>query len=119
MVRGNTLSACILRAGVAFAFIYAGIDAFFSPYSWIDYFPQFMRGIIPDLFLLHLFAAFEILLALWILSGKKIFYPSLVATVLLVAIVFFNLDQFQLLFRDLSIAAAALALALSSRKVSQ
>ncbi len=107
----NALASLILRVGIAFAFLYAAIDAFVDPYSWTAFFPRFVRGVLPDLTLLHLFAVVEILIALWILSGKKIFIPSALAALMLAAIVLFNVPEFQLLFRDLSIAAAALALA--------
>ena len=110
----NALAYLVLRVGVAFAFLYAAIDAFIDPFSWIDFFPHFMRGYVPDLTLLHAFAVVEILIALWILSGKKIFIPATLATLLLVSIVLFNFSELQLLFRDLSIAAAALALAIVS-----
>ena len=110
----NALAYLVLRVGVAFAFLYASLDAFVDPFSWIDFFPRFVRGIVPDLTLLHAFAVIEIVIALWILSGKKIFIPTALATVLLVSIVVFNLSEFQFLFRDLSIAAAALALAVMS-----
>ncbi len=105
----------LLRLGVAFAFLYPSIDAFSNPDSWIGYFPHFLKGYVPDLVLLHTFGAVEIVLALWILSGKKIFLPSLVAAGMLVAIVAFNLNGMEVVFRDLSIAAMALALAVSHR----
>lgn len=111
---GTTVATLILRVGVAFAFLYPPIDAFLNPYSWTGYFPAFMHGFVPDLLLLHAFGALEIVLALWILSGRKIFWPSLAASVLLIVIVCFNLPQLEVLFRDLSIAAMALALAVIS-----
>lgn len=104
----------ILRAGVAFAFLYPPIDALLDPYSWVGYLPHFVRGFVPDLVLLHGFGVLEVIIALWILSGKKIFLPSLAAAAILVAIVFLNLQDFQIIFRDVSIAAAALALAVMS-----
>ncbi len=61
--------------------------------------------------LLHGFGIFEVALALWILSGKKIFYPCVIAAVMLLGIVYFNMAQFEVLFRDLSIAALCLGLA--------
>lgn len=105
------IAQVILRFGVAFAFLYAAIDAFADPYAWIDYFPSFVQQIAPLTTLLHMFGFLEVLIALWILSGKKIAIPSVAAALMLIAIVVFNMAQFQLLFRDLSIAAAALALA--------
>lgn len=102
----------LLRIGLAFAFLYPPINALGDPNSWIGYFPQFTRGYVPEEILLHAFGIVEVLLALWILSGWKIFIPSLIAAMILVVIVFFNASQFQILFRDLSIAAMALALAI-------
>ncbi|MDE2213244.1 MAG: hypothetical protein KGJ34_01800 [Patescibacteria group bacterium] len=104
----------LLRVGVAFAFLYPPISALSDPYSWIGYFPQFMRGIVPDMVLLHSFGALEVILALWLLSGKKVFYPAILMTIMLLAIVFFNFSQLEVLFRDLAIAAASLSIALSN-----
>jgi uncharacterized membrane protein YphA (DoxX/SURF4 family) len=102
----------ILRIGVAFAFIYPPLDAIANPDSWVGYFPQFLLNSgIPTTLLLHGFGVVEVVIALWILSGWRIIWPALAAAVMLVAIVAFNANQFELLFRDLSIAAAALALA--------
>ena len=101
----------ILRVGLAFAFLFPPLNALLDPYSWIGYFPQFLHGYVPDLFLLHSFGVVEVIIALWILSGWKIFYPSVLALLMLVSIVFFNAADFQVLFRDLVIGSIALALA--------
>lgn len=101
----------LLRAGVAFSFIFPPVNALFDPDSWIGYFPKFISGVIPDAVLLHGFGAIEIIIAVWILSGRKIFIPSAAAAAMLVAIVAFNSGNFQVLFRDLSIAAMSLSLA--------
>lgn len=108
----------VLRAGVAFAFLYPPFNALSDPNSWIGYFPGFMlafaqAGYVSEGALLHAFGALEAVLGLWILSGYKIALPASIAAALLVAIVVLNLNQFQILFRDLSIAAAALYLAVA------
>lgn len=106
----------LLRLGVALSFLYPPVNALVDPYSWVGYFPAFLRGDgIPEMTLLHVFGAIEIVIGLWILSGKRIFAPSLAAAAILIAIVFFNLGDFQVLFRDISIAAMALALAVLNR----
>jgi hypothetical protein len=105
-----------LRFGVAFAFLFPPINATFDPMSWMGYFPKFLHGIVSNTVLLHSFGVLEVVLALWILSGKKIFVPSLVAVGMLVLIVLFNLQDFQILFRDISIATMALALAVGAWK---
>ena len=102
----------LLRAGVAFAFLYPAINALFDPVSWFGYFPSFVRGLAPEPVLLHGFGLVEAIIALWILSGKNIFWPCIAATVILLAIVGFDSSEFQVVFRDLTIAAAALALGL-------
>ena len=101
----------LLRIALAFAFLYPPINAYVDPNSWIGYFPHFMR-FLPGVLLLHSFGVVEVVIALWILSGFKIFWPCLAAAALLIAIVGFNLPQFQVVFRDLSIAGMALSLAL-------
>src|SRR3989338_1336982 len=90
----------LLRAGVAFAFLYPPIDALFDPTSWFAYFPSYIRHLAPEPLLLHGFGALEVVLALWILSGKKIFYPCLAATLILVAIVISATADFQVVFRE-------------------
>lgn len=103
----------ILRIGLAFAFLYPPLDAIVDPYSWLGYFPSFMRGIVPDMVLLHSFGAVEILIVLWLLSGWKIFWPSVLSLLMLLSIVFSDRGDFEVVFRDLSIAAMALALAVA------
>jgi hypothetical protein len=111
-------SYLLLRLGAAFALLYPPIAAVVGdPYTWFGYFPPFVLSIaaslgIGDLVLLHLFDAIEVILGLWILSGYKIFIPAMLSGLLLVAIVVFNLWQFDILFRDLAIAALCFGLAL-------
>ena len=102
----------VLRAGLAFAFLYPPISAVGDPNSWIGYFPSFARGVVDDQLLLHLFGIVEVGLAFWVLSGWRIWIPASVMATFLVGIVVFNIPEFQVLFRDLTIAALALALAL-------
>jgi len=102
------LHELLLRLAVAFSFVYPPIAAVADPDSWIGYFPAFIPASIE---LLHVFGALEIALALWIVFGRRIFIPSALAALLLLAIVVVNGAQFDVLFRDVSIALAALALA--------
>jgi len=117
MVERALATYILMRLGAAFALLYPALNALFEPYTWAGYIPSFVRlparavGV-PDITLLHAFGVVEVVLALWILSGIKIFWPSITATVLLVAIVIFNPHEFPVLFRDLSIASLTFALAL-------
>lgn len=106
----------VLRIGVAFALLYPPWNALVDPSAWIGYFPPFTRGFVPDEVLLHAFGIVEVILALWILSGRRIFWPSAAATLMLLGIVVLNPTNFQVLFRDLTIAASVFALAVVSWK---
>ena len=105
----------VLRIGLAFAFLYPPIDALFDPNAWIGYFPPIMRGIVLDMVLLHSFGLIEVVIALWILSGWRIFLPSVGAALMLISIVVMDFSEFQVVFRDLSIASIAVALAVQNR----
>src|SRR3989344_9404318 len=104
----------VLRIGLAFAFLYPPINALFDPNAWIGYFPPIMRGIVLDMVLLHSFGLIEVVIALWILSGWRIFLPSVGAALMLISIVVMDFSEFQVVFRDLSIAAIAIALAIQN-----
>lgn len=108
----NNKANLVLRAGLAFAFLYPPFSALSDPDSWLGYFPSFMHGIVPDMVLLHGFGLIEVIIALWLLSGWRIFWPSVAAACMLLAIIFFDRADFEVLFRDLSIASIAIALAL-------
>src|SRR3989344_1509068 len=112
MTEKEKVASSVLRLGIAFAFLYPPIAGFFTPLSWVGYFPVFVRDVFAnDALLLYTFSTIEVAVALWILSGKNIFYPSVLASLILIAIVFSNWSQFDILFRDLPIAAMALGLA--------
>jgi len=106
-------SELLLRVAVAFSFLYPPLSALSDPDSWIGYFPPFLLDIAGtnDVLLLHTFGIVEIVIALWILFGKRVFIPSMLAALMLAAIVLANPVQFSILFRDISIALAASALA--------
>ena len=103
----------LLRVGAALAFLYPPFSALTGDtYTWLGYFPPFVQGYLPDMVLLHAFGVVEIIIGLWILSGYKIFIPAMLATAMLLGIVAFNLSQFDVLFRDVTIACLTFALAL-------
>lgn len=101
----------LLRLSVASVFLYAAIASFIEPLNWIGYFPPFMQHLLPGNLILNVFSVYELILALWILSGKKIFYPSILAALTLAGIIFFNFAVLDIVFRDIAIFFAALALA--------
>jgi uncharacterized membrane protein YphA (DoxX/SURF4 family) len=103
----------ILRIGLAFAFLYAALNSIVDPNYWLVYIPSWAYGYVPDIVLLHALSAVEIVIALWLLSGWKIFWPSVLALLMLLSIVVFDFSDFQVVFRDLAIASIALALAVA------
>lgn len=112
------LPGLLMRLAVVFSFVYPAIAAYFDPYAWIGYFPNFVLALAGgnELLLLHAWGAFEILLSLWVLFGKRVYIPSLIMAAALIAVVVLNLPQFDILFRDISIALAALSLALVNKR---
>lgn len=109
----------LLQLALAFALLYAAISGFLNPDSWVGYYPGFVRNFIDPYLLLIAGEIVQILIALWILSGRKIFIPSAITGLFLLGIVAFNLNQMEVLFRDISLALAAFALSalsLSSRR---
>ena len=119
----TNIGRLVLRAGVAFAFLYPPLDALFHPDAWIGYFPQALHSAataagISDLVLLHSFGVVEVAIALWILSGKRVYIPAAAAAVLLLAIVLSDLVDLQILFRDIALALCAAAVAIDSYYIS-
>ena len=104
------VASILLRVGLASVFLYAAAASTLEPYNWLGYIPQFLRNMFPSQILLMGFSIYELLLALWILSGKKIIYSASLASFTLVAIMVSNFSQMDILFRDIAILFAALSL---------
>jgi hypothetical protein len=107
-------SGLLLRLSLAFAFLYPPIAAWSDPFTWLGYIPHFVTQLWPlsNLVLLHTFGVVEIVLALWLVWGRRAHIPAAVMCFLLLFIVVTNLDQLDVLFRDIALAGLALALAL-------
>lgn len=107
-----SLPEILLRIAIAFAFIYPAFAAIGDAYSWVGYFPSFLLNAVSPhaTILLHAFGVLEVVLAVWILFGRRILVPSGIAVFLLLLIVAFNPSQFPILFRDIALAFAAGAL---------
>lgn len=105
----------LLRLALAFVFVYAAISSIMNPSSWIGFLPQRLDAIWPLQNWLIAFSICEIILALWILSGWKLLWSSLIAAAFLFAIVTVNLMAFDIVFRDLALGLSAMALAVLSK----
>jgi hypothetical protein len=110
-MKKEKLVSLLLRLGLAFAFIYAAISAFINPTAWIGFFPEFLRGE----GVLMIFSVGEIVLGLWLLWGKKVFYAAILSALAMAGIVWFNFGAMDIVFRDVSILLMAIALAVLSR----
>ena len=105
------LALFLLRLGIASVFLYAAIAAYLEPQNWIGYIPEFFRNILPAGTLLVLFGVYQVILSLWLLWGKKIFWASLLSILTFIAIITVNIGSLDVVFRDIAILFAALSLA--------
>ncbi len=110
MICTNNLTKLFLRIGLSFVFVYAAIEIYFHPDNFLKYVPQsIFQNMNLDIFL-NTFGISEIILAIWILSGKKGVYSSLLSILIVMGIVAFNMEHFQILFRNIAIGFGAAAL---------
>lgn len=103
----------LLRLGIAFTFFYAAIFSFLNPNDWIGFFPLFLRNLIGAP-LLNIFIFYEFVLGFWLLSGRHGFLAGLVSAATILGIIVFNFGAFDIVFRDVGLFFAALALAFLS-----
>ncbi|MFB6246199.1 MAG: hypothetical protein ABEI74_01240 [Candidatus Pacearchaeota archaeon] len=105
-----------LRLGLAFAFLYAGIDSLINPQNWIGFIPQFVANIIDPKIFLDVFSVFEIVLGVWLLSAWRSFEAAIVSALVLAGMTLTNLSLFNIIFRDISLVFAAIGLAVLERE---
>lgn len=100
----------LLQIGLAFVLIYAGVDSIFDPASWKGYVPGFLS---PDMREITLWVATigELILAVWLLTGKYLRIPSILTAVFMALIIAFNVPLFGVVFRNVGLLFASLALA--------
>ncbi len=109
-MRNINLAAWFLRVGLAFVFTYASIEIFVNPQIFLKYTPGFLFNVFPVNAFLYSFGVGELLLALWLLTKWKSTYSSIISVLLMIGIIAFNPEHFQVLFRNVAIAFGALAL---------
>ncbi len=106
------LISFFLRLAISIPFLYAAIAAFLTPESWIGFLPEWIGLIMPVEIALGAFSVYQIVLSLWLLSGKWLQYSSLLASVTLLGITIFNLGALDIVFRDVGLFLASVSLAL-------
>ena len=112
---GDRLAAWFLRVGLAFVFLYASVAMLFDPAEFTAYMPSFLPMSWVETVCLPCFSVYEVALAVCLLAGRRLFAVSLLSALTMGAIVVANPDSFDLLFRNVAIACAALSLAAQSR----
>jgi hypothetical protein len=103
----------LLQLGLAFVFLYASISALTSPATYRSYIPSVWAEWSPPTthLLLRAFAVYELALAVALLTRRFCYQASLLSAVTLLGIIGLNADAFEVLFRNVAITFAALALA--------
>lgn len=105
----------ILRIGLAVVLIYAGVKILMDPFSWIGFVPDWVTFLAAKESFLKLHGIIEIVLGLGLLSG---FYPAVFSGLTFLdfvsILIFYGIDD--VVFRDIGLAAAALALLLMVKK---
>lgn len=114
MIQNQRTVHLLLRISIASVFLYAAVAATLQPQNWVWYIPQFARNIFPGQFLLLGFSSYQLLLSLWILSGRKTFYAASLASLTFLGIIIANVNDIDVLFRDFAIFFASLALSVGS-----
>ncbi len=107
------LARLLLRIGLTFVFFYAGIAAFVNPNNWVGFIPN-IGNFITKAILLQVHSAINLILGLWFFLNKKIFYASIISGIFLFGIIIFNLNSFDIVFRDVAILLMAIALSVLS-----
>lgn len=103
-------SSMFLVAGLVFVFVYAAVMSFRHPLEWVGYVPGFLTRFVAALTLVKLIAAYELVLAAWLLSGRYRKYAALLSAATLGGIIVLNWGQMIVTFRDVGLLCMALAL---------
>lgn len=112
---GPQLARWLLRIGLAFSFGYAGVMSVLDPLVWAGFLPHLLTALVPATALLTMFAVYELALALWLLSGRRVRIAALLAAATLAGIILSNASEFIVTFRDVGLLTMALALAALER----
>lgn len=112
----KTLTPLLLRIGLAIVFLYAALGSLINPEDWVGYLPGVLTDHFSSDLLLKGFSLYELGLAAWLLSGIYLRYAGLLCAATLAGIVVANLGLFEIVFRDIALIFAALALAVSNEK---
>jgi hypothetical protein len=105
------LARVLLQLGLAAVLAYAAFSSLTKPDDWTAYLPSFLVGPLSPLTLVRIFAIYEIVLVVWLFSGKYLQLAGLLCALTFGGIVVMNLSQLIVTFRDVGLMFMALALA--------
>lgn len=108
---GPQMPALLLRLGLAIVFAYAAISSFVTPDDWVGYLPNVVTDLVDADILLKLFSTYQLVLAVWLLSGWRQEIVGLVCAATFAGIIISNTALLQITFRDIALLFASLALA--------
>jgi hypothetical protein len=108
------LTNFFLRYSLAIVFLYSAISSFLQPTSWIGFIPNFITYFLPKTIFLHIHEILNLVLAIWLISSKRIYYAAIISAASIFSIIVFNLGALDIIFRDIAIFFAAIALAIHS-----
>jgi len=106
----SNLASFILRVALAVPFLFAAIDTTLQPEAWIGFMPLFLQNLFPKALLLGGFSLYEAALSVWLLSGWKTKEAAALAAATLLAITITNITALEIVFRDIGLLLAAVAL---------
>lgn len=109
-IQKQQLAPLLLRIGLTVVFMYAAIGSLMHPDQWVGYLPSFLGNMKDATSILKAFAVYEIVLALWILSGKFVKYAALLAAASFLGIVLAQPGDLIITFRDIGLFFMALAM---------
>jgi len=100
----------IIRLGLSIAFFYAAVGSLLFPDNWLGFVPVWLIPAGFGKIFLSIFAAVQLSLGLWLLSGRWIKYAARMTAILMFMVVITNPTAMDLIFRDITIAFSAIAL---------
>ncbi|HVW23499.1 MAG TPA: MauE/DoxX family redox-associated membrane protein [Candidatus Saccharimonadales bacterium] len=103
-------TAWLLQIGLAFVFIYAGVGSLTQPNVWLGYLPHFLVTQTQAHDILKLFAVYELLLAIWLLSGRWRRYAAVLSALTFLGIILAQPGDLLITFRDVGLLFTAAAL---------
>lgn len=100
----------LLQIGLAVTLLYAAVSQFTKPDDWTAYLPSFLPSSIAFTTAVKLMALYELVLALWLLSGRYLKIAGILCALTFGGIVVVNFSQLIITFRDFGLFFMALAL---------